>query len=250
MTLDRAAVIGGWMFAAFSLAQFLFSPLMGNLSDSVRAAAAFAAGDLRARRRFPRSGPGADAVLAVRRARLAGICGSSWIIANAYIADVITAPEDRAKAFGMMGAAFGVGFRDRAGPGGPAGRVRAAGAVLRGGGGVAGEFRLWLVRAARTAAARKTAAVRMAAVQPVRGVPGVCALYPGGAAAAAVLALYFFASSVYPAIWPFWGMARFGWSEAMVGFSLAVFGLVLAGGVQGGLTGPSVSRLRRASHRP
>ena len=40
---------------------------------------------------------------------IAGFCGSSYVIANAYIADV-TAPEDRAKAFGMMGAAFGVGF--------------------------------------------------------------------------------------------------------------------------------------------
>ncbi len=40
---------------------------------------------------------------------IAGLCGSSHMIANAYIADV-TEPEDRAKAFGMMGAAFGVGF--------------------------------------------------------------------------------------------------------------------------------------------
>lgn len=40
---------------------------------------------------------------------LAGICGASYVVANAYIADV-TAPEERAKAFGMMGAAFGLGF--------------------------------------------------------------------------------------------------------------------------------------------
>ena len=40
---------------------------------------------------------------------LAGDLRGSWIIAIAFIADV-TAPEDRAKAFGLMGAAFGVGF--------------------------------------------------------------------------------------------------------------------------------------------
>lgn len=39
----------------------------------------------------------------------AGLCGASYTTANAYLAD-ITKPEDRAKAFGLMGAAFGLGF--------------------------------------------------------------------------------------------------------------------------------------------
>ena len=100
--IARAAVIGGWMFAAFSLAQFVFAPLMGNLSD-----------------RFGRRpllllaifGLGMDFILMALAPTLewlfvgriiAGVCGSSWIIASAYIADVTT-PDDRAKAFGMMG---------------------------------------------------------------------------------------------------------------------------------------------------
>lgn len=40
---------------------------------------------------------------------IAGLCGSSYVIANAYIA-AVTLPEDRAKAYGMVVAAFGVGF--------------------------------------------------------------------------------------------------------------------------------------------
>jgi DHA1 family tetracycline resistance protein-like MFS transporter len=55
------------------------------------------------------------------------------------------------------------------------------------------------------------------------------------------LFIYFFATSVYPAIWPFWGMAKFGWSVAMVGLSLAAFGLIAAF-FQGVLTGPLVAR--------
>ena len=109
VTLDRAAVIGGMMFAAFSLAQFLFSPLAGNLSDRFgrRPLLLLAIFGLGADFLFSALAPTLFWLFVGRI--LAGICGSSWIIANAYIAD-ITAPEDRAKAFGMMGAAFGVGF--------------------------------------------------------------------------------------------------------------------------------------------
>ncbi|OYW59762.1 MAG: hypothetical protein B7Z31_05300 [Rhodobacterales bacterium 12-65-15] len=55
------------------------------------------------------------------------------------------------------------------------------------------------------------------------------------------MGLFFFATSVYPAIWAFWGIAKFGWSEAVVGLTLAVFGLI-SGGFQGFLTGPAVAR--------
>jgi DHA1 family tetracycline resistance protein-like MFS transporter len=56
-----------------------------------------------------------------------------------------------------------------------------------------------------------------------------------------VMGLFFFSTSVYPAIWAFWGIAKFGWSEAMVGLTLAIFGLI-AGGFQGFLTGPAAAR--------
>jgi MFS transporter, DHA1 family, tetracycline resistance protein len=65
--------------------------------------------------------------------------------------------------------------------------------------------------------------------------------YPGVIPLCGVLALYFFATSVYPAIWPFWGIAKFGWSEAMIGLTLAIFGIVMAL-FQGGLSGPAVKR--------
>ncbi len=51
-----------------------------------------------------------------------------------------------------------------------------------------------------------------------------------------VMGLFFFSTSVYPAIWTFWGIAKFGWSEVMVGLTLAIFGLI-TGAFQGLLTG-------------
>ncbi len=65
--------------------------------------------------------------------------------------------------------------------------------------------------------------------------------YRGVLPLAVVMTLYFFATSVYPAIWSFWSIARFGWSEAMIGGTLAIFGLVTAI-TQGLLTGPMVKR--------
>jgi DHA1 family tetracycline resistance protein-like MFS transporter len=69
------------------------------------------------------------------------------------------------------------------------------------------------------------------------GVFKVFATYKGVLPICAILFILFFATSIYPAIWPYWGIAKFGWSTTMVGLSLAVFGLSVAL-VQGGLAGP------------
>ncbi|OYU40413.1 MAG: ABC transporter permease [Pseudorhodobacter sp. PARRP1] len=236
--LSEAAVIGGWMFFAFSMAQFAFSPLMGNLSD-----------------RFGRrpllllaiAGLGLDNLLQGLAPTLiwlfvgrviAGVCGSSWVIANAFITD-ITAPEERAKYFGMMGGAFGLGF--------------VLGPAL---GGVLGEFgpRVpffvaagisglnfiygWFVLP-ETLAPQNRRAFSLARSNPL-GAFKVFRSYHGVVPMCAVLFAFFFFTSVYPAIWPYWGMAKFGWSPAMVGVTLAVFGIVMAG-FQGGLTGVGVT---------
>jgi DHA1 family tetracycline resistance protein-like MFS transporter len=62
---------------------------------------------------------------------------------------------------------------------------------------------------------------------------------PGVMPLVGVMAVFFFASSVYPAIWPFWGTAAFDWSTRTIGLTLAAFGLIAAV-VQGGLSGPLV----------
>lgn len=237
--IATASSIGGWMYLAFSLAQFAFAPLMGNLSD-----------------RFGRrpllllaiAGLGIDYVLQamapnvgwlyVGRA-IAGICGASWVIANAYIADV-TEPEERAKYFGILGAAFGVGF--------------VVGPAI---GGLLGSFGprvpFWVAAAISALNFAYGWFVLPESLAPENrrkfewwrsnpfGVFRVFARYPKVLPLCGVMGGYWFFSAVYPAIWPFWGIAKFGWSEAMVGATLAVFGIVMAL-FQGVLTGPAVAR--------
>ena len=237
--LSHAAVIGGWMFAAFSVAQFLFAPVMGSLSD------AYGRRPLLLLAVF---GLFIDYILCALAPTLgwlflgrviAGICGSSYVIANAFIADV-TAPEDRARAFGLMGAAFGVGFVIGPAIGGLLGEFgpRVPFWVAAG---IAGLNFLygWFVLP-ETLAPENRRPFRLTDANPF-GTFRIFATYRGVLPLVLLLGLFFFASAVYPAIWAFWGIARFGWSETVIGLTLAAFGIVAAV-TQGALSGPLVAR--------
>ena len=239
MSLAEASVIGGWMFFAYSAGQFIFGPLMGNLSD-----------------RFGRRpllllailGLGLDYLLQALAPNLAwlfvgrlisGVCGASWLIANAFIADIIPAP-DRARYYGMMGAAFGLGFVLGPAIGGVLGEFGPrvpfyAAAAISGVNLIYGWFVL-----PETLAPANRRPFNLARANPF-GVFKVFQSYHGVLPLCAVLFAFFFCASVYQAIWPYWGMAKFGWSSAIVGLSLAVFGIITAA-AQGGLTGPLVKR--------
>lgn len=99
----------GFLFASYSLMQFLFAPLWGRLSDRI------------GRRPVLLVSIAGNAVgfllfavaqgywwLVLARV-VSGICTANLPVANAYIAD-ITTPEQRARGMGLMGAAFGIGF--------------------------------------------------------------------------------------------------------------------------------------------
>jgi MFS transporter, DHA1 family, tetracycline resistance protein len=239
MDLADAAYVGGWMFAAFSLAQFALSPLMGNLSDRFgrRPLLLLAIFGLGADYLFSALAPTLFWLFVGRL--IAGACGSSYVIANAYIADV-TAPEDRAKAFAMVGAAFGVGFVLGPAIGGMLGELgpRVPFYVAAGLSGLNLIYG-WFVLP-ETLPPEKRRAFEWRRSNPF-GAFKVFRRYGSVLPLCAILGVYFFASAVYPAIWAFWGMAKFGWSEGVVGLTLAAFGLVTAF-FQGFVTGPVVAR--------
>jgi DHA1 family tetracycline resistance protein-like MFS transporter len=107
--LDQAAEYGGLLLVAYAIAQFIFSPVVGGLSDKFGRRPILLISLL---------GLGIDYIflsfaptlgwLFVGRV-IAGITGASFTTAMAYIADIST-PEKKAQNFGMVGVAFGVGF--------------------------------------------------------------------------------------------------------------------------------------------
>ncbi|MCX7888329.1 MAG: TCR/Tet family MFS transporter [Rhodobacteraceae bacterium] len=238
LSLAEASIVGGWMFAVFSIGQFAFSPLVGNLSDRFgrRPLLLLAVFGLFVDYMFSALAPSL-LWLFVGRA-VAGICGSSYVIANAYIADV-TPPEGRARAYGLMGAAFGLGF--------------VLGPAI---GGLLGEFgpRVPFYAAAGISFLNFVygwfvlpETLREASRRPFEwrranpfGTFAVFRTYPTVLPMCFVLFVFFFATSVYPAVWAFWGIANFGWSEAVISLTLAAFGIVTAI-FQGFLTGPATA---------
>jgi DHA1 family tetracycline resistance protein-like MFS transporter len=237
--LDGAARAGGWLFAVYSLGQFVFAPLAGSLSD-----------------RFGRrpllllaiSGLAVDYVVQALAPSLvwlfvgrtvAGVCGSSHVIAGACLADVST-PETRARAFGRMTAAFGLGFVLGPAIGGLLGEFGTrvpfwCAAAMAGANVLFGYFAL-----PETLPPDGRRRFRLREANPF-GVLAVFARFSGVLPLAGILALYFFGTSIYAAIWPFWGMAKFDWSSAVVGLTLAASGLTIAL-LQGFGTGPAVAR--------
>jgi len=112
--LSGAARWGGWLFFSYALMQFLCAPLIGNLSDRFgrRPVLILSLAMLGVDYLITGLSP-TIAWLFIGRT-LSGMAGASYSTANAYIAD-ISPPEKRAANFGLVGAAFGVGFC--AGPG-------------------------------------------------------------------------------------------------------------------------------------
>jgi DHA1 family tetracycline resistance protein-like MFS transporter len=102
-------VIGGYLVFAYSLMQFLFGPALGNLSDRFgrRPIILIALAGLMID--YTIMGFANAMVLIFIGHTIAGISGASVATATAYIAD-ITPREKRAHRFGLIGAAFGLGF--------------------------------------------------------------------------------------------------------------------------------------------
>jgi len=231
--VSEAATIGGTLIAAFAATQFCFSPLVGNLSDRygrrpvlLASLLGFAADYL-----FLAFAPTLGWLFVGRV--LAGITGASFTTATAYIADIST-PENRAKNFGMIGAAFGLGFIIGPAIGGLLGGLglRVPFMVAAGLCFLNFLYGLFILPESLPVENRRK-------FEWSRAIPGVSVYnlrkFPALSGLMFALFLVYIGSHAVQSNWSFYAIERFKWSETMIGISLAVVG-VLVGGVQAGLT--------------
>jgi MFS transporter, DHA1 family, tetracycline resistance protein len=238
--LDQAIAVGAWIGLAMALGAFFAAPVLGNLSDRFgrRPVLLIALAGMAAQ--YAVLAVADSLALIVLGRVLTGVFGGSYAPAQAAIADV-TGKDERARSFALVSAAFGVGFV--AGP--------ALGGLLS----QFGERMPFIVALVLSAANlvygitrfpetlglenRRPFALSRAnpfgAWRAARAVPGMARL-------AMVLLLWQLASLVYPLTWSFWAIAQLGWSDRLIGLSLAGVGVVIALS-QTFVTGPVVRRL-------
>ncbi len=236
-SLADAALWGGLLATAFAVAQFVFSPIIGALSDRSGRRPVLLITQSALVLVYLLMALAQSLWMLLLCRTLAGIASATQSTANAAIAD-LSPPEKKTANFGLLGAAFGVGFVFGPMLGGLLGgwgtRAPFYGAAAL----VALNVALGLAVMHETVTPEKRRAFdwrrahAFGALKQMRLLPGLLPLV-------LVYFIYSVAIYVYPAIWAFYTQAQFGWSVAMVGVSLGVFGFSMAL-VQGWLIRPVV----------
>jgi MFS transporter, DHA1 family, tetracycline resistance protein len=224
--LSHASIYSGWLMFAFSVMQFIFSPVIGSLSDRfgrrpVLLISLFGFGINYLILAFAPS----IGWLFLGRI-LAGITGASFSTATAYIADIST-PEKRAQNFGLVGAAFGLGF--------------IIGPVL---GGVLGQYSLrlpffvaagltfinWIYGYFALPESLPKNLRRSFDLKRANPVGSLMMLkrYPIISGMIGSLICVFIAGFATQTTWTYFTMEAFHWNESMVGYSLGLVGLLMA----------------------
>jgi MFS transporter, DHA1 family, tetracycline resistance protein len=230
--ISEAAKYGGWLLFAYAFTQFVFSPLIGNLSDKYGRRPVIL---------ISLFGFSLDYLLLAFAPTItwlfigriiSGITGASITTASAYIADVST-PENRAKNFGMIGAAFGLGFIIGPVIGGFLGQYGAripfyAAAILCMVNFLYGYF---ILPESLSKENRRDFDWKRA--NPVGAILNL-KKYPTLIGLIAATFILYTASHAVQSNWSYFTIYQFGWDEKMVGISLGVVGLLI-GIVQGGL---------------
>ena len=221
--ISGAAVWSGVLLFTYALMQFLFAPIIGNLSDAIgrRPVLLLSLAALSVDFVLMALAPNIWFLLIGRA--LAGIFGATAVTANAYIAD-ITPPEERAGRFGLLGAAWGIGF--------------IVGPIL---GGLLGDIDLrWPFYAAAIIAflnfiygtlvlpetlpkdnRREFSLARantFGTFNELRKFPHIPILL-------GALILYYLAHDSLPAVWSWVNIEKFDWEAREIGYSMAAFGI-------------------------
>ena len=225
-TLANAAIWGGILSTVFAAMQFLFGPLVGNISDRFGRRKVLLISLLVMAFDYVVMGFAHALWLLFITRVLGGITAANHSTAAAVIAD-ISKPEEKAQNFGLLGAAFGIGF------------------IL--GPMIGGVMSIYGPRAPFFAAAALTLLIAILAwfllpetvtdknrrsFEWSRALPwGAFAAVGRIAGQTRMMMVLFFqeiAFVVYPAVWAFYTIYKFGWEPWLVGLSLGAFGAMMA----------------------
>ena len=224
--ISKVALFGGLLTFSYAIMQFLFAPVLGNLSDKYGRRPVLL---------FSLLGFGLDYLLLAFAPSIgwlfvgriiAGITGASMTTASAYIADIST-PETRAQNFGMIGAAFGLGFIVGPMIGGLLGEMGpripflvAAGLAL-----LNAAYGYFVLPESLDASNRR--AFEWKRANPISSLKNL-SRFPAVAGLIISFFLIYVASHAVQSNWSYFNIEKFKWSPKMIGISLAVVGVLVS----------------------
>ena len=236
----EGALWGGVMMSAYAAAMFIFGPIVGSLSDALgRRPILIAALATLAIDYIIMATAQTYWVLLMGRI-IAGMAGATYITATAYISD-ITKPEERGAAFGMIGAAFGVGFVFGPALGGIASgwHVTAPFWIAAALSALNMVFGFFVLPESLNEESRRSFSKRD--LNPFASIVRAF-LIPGLTIPLICIFVFEFANMVYPTLWAFWGREVFAWGSFTIGLTLSAYGVLIAA-VQAGLLPQMTKRL-------
>jgi DHA1 family tetracycline resistance protein-like MFS transporter len=240
-----AAYLFGFLGAAYSLAQFLFAPLFGALSDRYGRRPILLASLAGSALSYLLMALAPGLALLTLARLTAGVMGGSFTTAAAYLAD-ITPPERRAQSFGLIGAMFGLGFITGPLLGGLLGDIDLHLPFLVAGLLCLANFAFGFFALSESMAPENRKSFSLIRANPLGALLEI-GRYPSIYALLAVFVLASFANRVSEMIWVLYTGYRFGWGPRDAGISLAVVGVIFVVG-QGWYTRILIPRIgeRRA----
>jgi len=225
--ISGAARWGGWLFFAYALMQFLCAPIIGNLSDRFGRRPLLILSLVMLGVDYAITGFAPTIAWLFVGRTLSGLAGASFTTVNAYIADV-TPPQERAAKFGLVGAAFGLGFILGPALGGFVGEhfgLRAPFFVAATLSAANALFGFFVLRESLPPERRRK--FEWWRANPVGSLKAL-SRFPHLLLLIAVLVLAQFAHDCLPSTWSYYTMVKFGWGPGDIAWSLVAIGALSA----------------------
>jgi MFS transporter, DHA1 family, tetracycline resistance protein len=223
VTLSEATKTGAWIGATYAIFQFLLGPTMGNFGDRFGRRPVFLIALSGFAIDFLLMGLAPSVVWLFVGRGIAGALGAIFGPANATMADISSA-ENRAASFGKVGAAFGLGFIFGPAVGGFLGDYSARLPFFVASAMAFGVFLYGYFTFPETMAPERRRPFEWRRANPLGALMSLSkqrSVLP----IAAIYFLWVSAVNVYPASWPYFAPAQFGWGTKMVGLSLTLVGI-------------------------